>query len=116
MTLSAIGVELRQVDGGELANNAFVWFALPRRAQALILQGIVDDYHRYYTCPSFFMAAAAIGTEPQQVDGGRTLSVKIRPICRPELANLAFVSPTLPHHSQALKLQGIVDNYIRKPL
>jgi len=30
----------------ELANIAFVWFALPRRLQALKLQGIVEDYHR----------------------------------------------------------------------
>ena len=116
----------------ELANIAFVWFALPRRLQALKSQGIVDDYHRYVPinfyggssrwdgaraswwtgeneveigrfalrslltlllfgsrslvvcshwnrrglwttttgmCPSNLMAAAAVETEPEQVDG-----------------------------------------------
>ena len=49
------GVGNRPICPLELANIAFVWFALPRRLQALKSQGIVDHYHRcvsinFYGC------------------------------------------------------------------
>ena len=77
------GGENRPIWPPDLANIAFVWFALPRRFQALKSQGIVDDYHRYVSINFYGLLT---------------------------LLTIAFVSLTLLHHFQALKSQGIVDN------